>query len=104
MFYDGESIRPRRWFGKRNLSRSIAQCCLIAVSRTRCAMPMILDLLEFESGSAVGDLPRLRRAGAAGGVGDAGRRAAVVHLGIEAIALLLEARHDRPFERTAARQ
>src|SRR6266478_2959878 len=52
-------------------------------------------------GSAIADLPHRRRAG---GLGDARRAAAIAHLGIEAIAFLLEACHDRSLERTAARQ
>src|SRR6266516_4878318 len=50
---------------------------------------------------AIAGLPH---AGGAGGIGYARRAAAVVHHGIEAIALFLEARHQRSLERAAARQ
>src|SRR5229473_3032193 len=54
--------------------------------------------------SAIADLPPLRRANRAHGIGYAGHAAAIVHHGIETIALLLEARHQRAVERAAARQ
>src|SRR5712671_2148754 len=50
---------------------------------------------------AIAGLPH---AGGAGGIGYARRAAAVVHHGIETIALFLEARHQRSLERAAARQ
>src|ERR1700704_804047 len=51
--------------------------------------------------SAIADLPPTGRAR---GIGYACRAAAVVHHGIETIALLLEARHQRSVKRAAARQ
>src|SRR3982074_430901 len=54
--------------------------------------------------SAVADLPHLRRAGGTCGIGYAGSTAAVAHHGVETIALLLEARHQRAVERAATRQ
>src|SRR5947209_8923234 len=50
---------------------------------------------------AIGGLPH---ATGARRIGDACRAAAVVHHGIQAIALFLEARHQRTFKRAAARQ
>src|SRR5205814_8593834 len=44
------------------------------------------------------------RAGGAGGIGDARGVAAIVHLGVEAIAFFLEARHHGALERATARQ
>src|SRR5712672_2837718 len=51
--------------------------------------------------SAIADLPHT---GCAGSIRHARRAAAIAHHGIETIALLLEARDQRPFERAAARQ
>src|SRR5712671_1605181 len=50
---------------------------------------------------AIAGLPH---AGGAGGIRYPRRAAAVVHHGVETIALFLEARHQRSFERAAARQ
>src|SRR4051794_20062388 len=54
--------------------------------------------------SAVADLPRGRCAGGTRGIGYPRSTAAIAHLGVEAIALFLECGHQRPVERTAARQ
>src|SRR6185369_13088919 len=60
------------------------------------------DRFEGSVAASAAHLARLRRG--AGSFGDAGGTAAVVHLGIEAVALFFEARHHGAFERAAARQ
>src|SRR5882757_2963167 len=67
-------------------------------------VPVISVRQDLIENSAVADLSHRRRAGRAGGIRDPRAIAAVAHLDIETIALLLEARHHRPLERTAARQ
>src|ERR1700722_16030111 len=75
------SSKPRRQNGS----------CIKAAGRAR-----------SRTGLAIADLPY---AAGAGGIGDTGAAAvAIVHLGIEAVAFLLEACHQRSVERTAARQ
>ena len=62
-------------------------------------------LREFISrASAVADLPYLRRAGRARGIGYPRSAVAIAHHDVETVALLLEACHQRPVKRAAARQ
>src|SRR5258708_2455439 len=108
IFLLGASIRPRQRFGKRNLPpamRNLAASASLHRHRSTDVPAVARDsrFQELIERSAVGDLPRLW-SGASGGLGDARRIAAVVHLGIETVALLLEARHDGALERAAARQ
>src|SRR5713101_7840709 len=77
------------------------RCC--ATNLTYDAARTAWDFQDCIEGSAIADLAH-RRTGRAGGLGDARPAAAIAHLGIEAIAFLLEACHDRSLERAAARQ
>src|SRR3954452_2303678 len=66
--------------------------------------PAMTNLWLCRTNSAVAALPRLRRSRGARGVGNPRQGAAVVHHGVEPVALLLEAGHQRALERAAARQ
>src|SRR6266436_7904006 len=69
----------------------------------RAASPLA-DVEGASEASAIADLPYLRRANRARGIGYAGSGAAIADHGIETIALFLEARDQRAVERAAARQ
>src|SRR5260370_9172444 len=100
------AARSNRLFLRHQRSRCPTRnrCCRCPRPRRRSAARPVRSpgrSADCRRTSAIAGLPYTRHAG---GVGDACRAAAIAHHGVETSALFLEARHQWPVDRAAARQ